>query len=494
MPISLRSALTTGVVLASASAITFTSTVTPIPHSSAAHPLSASVTHTPVDLLAASQRLLPPPSVLSAVSPEQLLEVVDTPTIAPSPPLIAIADAVDAIYSAVEPWVRYVFDWVAVAAWFIPWVGWIVDDQITVLYNFGENLVNSAVFNTTDWLRGQGSALKNIADWVVDFGLALWTLGLDEINNWIPLPPGLYPPDPPVADVQEGIFGDLVVGASDILADVSNGIWDIWEPIKGGVDGLVGFSSNILDAISWVPFVPLINFQLNQSWELIAKGVDAVVGFAHDMINAGNQFVSDAIDGGGLIAATVNAFDNTLASIGTRGGEAIQAWIDWGSAQIDYLVGLFTPGSTVAANVDAVTVTASSGDADALVADGDAVVAPIQSDVADAKAAGGASVTSSVVPTPDAADVTTDDVTTDDATTDDVADDVTTDASEDSTEDATTVDETDVTDATDATDTTDATAAADAGDAADTSAPADNAGDAPDHNTDNHSDTESGDS
>ena len=49
-------------------------------------------------------------------------------------------------------------------------------------------------------------------------------------------------------------------------------------------------------------------------------------------------------------------------------------------------------------------------------------------------------------------------------------------------------------DATDATDTTDATAAADAGDAADTSAPADNAGDAPDHNTDNHSDTESGDS
>ena len=52
------------------------------------------------------------------------------------------------------------FDWAAVAAWFIPWVGWIVDDQITVLYNFGENLVNSAVFNTTDRLRGQGSALK----------------------------------------------------------------------------------------------------------------------------------------------------------------------------------------------------------------------------------------------------------------------------------------------------------------------------------------------
>ena len=108
---------------------------------------------------------------------------------------------------------------------------------------------------------------------------------LDEINNWIPLPPGLYPPDPPVADVQEGIFGDLVVGASDILADVSNGIWDIWEPIKGRRRRPGRLLQQYPDAISWVPFVPLINFQLNQSWELIAKGSTPSSG-SPTMINA----------------------------------------------------------------------------------------------------------------------------------------------------------------------------------------------------------------
>ena len=44
----------------------------------------ASVTHTPVDLLAASiAAVAAAVGVLSALSPEQLLEVVDTPTIAP---------------------------------------------------------------------------------------------------------------------------------------------------------------------------------------------------------------------------------------------------------------------------------------------------------------------------------------------------------------------------------------------------------------------------
>jgi hypothetical protein len=75
---------------------------------------------------------------------------------------------------------------------------------------------------------------------------------------------------------------------------------------------------------------------MNEGWELIAKGVDAVVGFAHNMINAGDQFVFDSINGGGLIAATVIATNATLDSIGLRGGQAIQAWVDWGRAQLDY--------------------------------------------------------------------------------------------------------------------------------------------------------------
>ena len=477
MSISLRSALTAGVIAVSASALTFTSTVTPTPQRSAVYAGSAVASHAPVDLLAASQAMFGQrdlPGILSLSTAQVLEAAAVTPTIAPFPPLIDFADAVDALYSAVEPWVRYAVDWIAVAAWFVPWIGWILDDQITVLYNFGENLVNSAVFNTTDWLRGQGSALKNIADWIVDLGLAAWTLGLDEINNWIPLPSGLYPPDPPVADVAEGVFGDLVVGASDALARVSNGIWNIWEPIESGVDGLVGFTSDVLDAIAWVPFVPLINFQLNESWELIAKGVDAVTGFAHDMINAGNQFVFDTIDGDGLIAATINAFYNTLESIGTRGGEAIQAWIDWGTAQIDYLVDLVTPGSMADSAVGALTATArtvgddrpvSEDDAQSAatdemtvveagdvvtagdVADGvteDAVVEVTEDAVVEPVEVVEAVDTDDVVATEDAEDVVTTEDTEDVVTTEDTDEVVSTDSA------------TDTTDTTEATDTTSA--------------------------------------
>ncbi|MDG4666330.1 hypothetical protein [Mycobacterium sp. 236(2023)] len=258
------------------------------------------------------------------------------PTIAPIPSLIALADAIDGIYVAVEEWVRYGFEVAAdVVAW-IPWVG-IFANQIMVVYNFVESLINSGVFNTTDWLRGQGTALKNVADWVVDLGLALVWLGIDEIGAWIPLPPiDGYPPRPPAADLPEGFLGDAVVGASHVLADVSHAIWNIWEPIKSGVGWGVDAASDLLSAVSWIPFVPLIDFELTAGWDLIAGEIDALTGFAHDMIDAGDQFVVDTFQGDGLIAAIVNAFDNTVASIVARSGEAWQTFTDWIEAQVDF--------------------------------------------------------------------------------------------------------------------------------------------------------------
>jgi len=355
-----RPAFTAGVAAVSASAIVFTSVITPRPDVSVAHVSSTVASYVSVELRAATQQLFPQRglSPSSSLSTAQLLDTVRalgtiralstggvTPTLVPTQPLINLANFIDAAYLAIEPWVEYAFD---VAAYVLSWVpyGWLISDQIWVVYNFVESLVHSGVFNTTDWLRGQGSALKNISDWIVDAGLALIWLGLDELSAWVPLPPlPYYPPRPPVADLPEGLLGNVVVSASHAIASVSNGIWNIWEPIKGGIGSGVGFISGVLDSIAWVPFVPLINFELNEGWTLIATEGDALTGFAHDLINAGDQFVVETVDGDGLIAATRDALRTTLDSISARGGQAVQALVDWGRAQIDYFVGLVTPGA-----------------------------------------------------------------------------------------------------------------------------------------------------
>ena len=58
----------------------------------------------------------------------------------------SINSAIKNIYNAVEPWVywgfevaQYVVGWIPVAGYFAP--------QITILYNFGEQIVQSVVFN-----------------------------------------------------------------------------------------------------------------------------------------------------------------------------------------------------------------------------------------------------------------------------------------------------------------------------------------------------------
>ena len=366
MAVLLRAVSRASVVAISAVAIVFASVVAPLPQSSTAA-ANTPVAARAIDLRAAAQPLQPGGALaaLSSLSPAQVfavgraLSTAVTPTITPSPPLTALADFIDAAYVLIEPWVHYAVNVAAyVAAWIIPYVGWIVINQVDVVYNFVESLINSGVFNTTDWLRGDGSALKNIADWIVDAGLALVWLGIDEIDSWIPLPPlPIYPPRPPYADIPEGMFGDVLVAVSNALAGAANGIWNIWEPLKGGVDNAVGSISGILDAVAWIPFVPLINFELNEGWTLIAAEGDAITGFAHDLINAGDQFVVDTVHGDGLIAATVTAIQTTLASIGTRGGQAVQALADWGRAQLDYLVGLVTPGLAATSTEKQVTAT-----------------------------------------------------------------------------------------------------------------------------------------
>jgi hypothetical protein len=109
-----------------------------------------------------------------------------------------LADTIDNIYLSVEPWVQYGFEVATSVGRWIPYVGWFAG-QIMVLYNFGESIVASGVFNFTDWLRGDGGIAENVVDFGVDVGLAFVWLGLDEVAQFVPLPPFCcYPPRPPV--------------------------------------------------------------------------------------------------------------------------------------------------------------------------------------------------------------------------------------------------------------------------------------------------------
>lgn len=347
MKLSVRSALTAGVAATAASCVVVSGSVTPLPDQRGtvgAAPASAQhlVVSQPLSSLTTSD-------VMLLASVQTLLAEGTAQTLAPPVPSVtSVPDAIDDLYVAIEEWVRYGFEVAAdIVAW-IPWVG-IFANQIMVVYNFVESLINSGVFNTTDWLRGEGSVLKNVADWVVDLGLAVVWLGIGEVGAWIPLPPlDWYPPRPPAADLPEGSFGDAVVGASHLLADVSNAIWNVWLPIRGGVDWAVSGVSGLLDAVSWIPFVPLIDMEIVEGWNLIAGEIDALTGFAHDMINAGDQFITDTIQGDGLIAAVINATNTTLESIGTRSGEAVQALVDWVNAQIQFFLSPFDPAESTA--------------------------------------------------------------------------------------------------------------------------------------------------
>ena len=198
MDISLRSILTAGISTVTATTLVFAPSVQPPPPPERTVQLTAAV-----QPLAQQQDLL---SIL-LTSPLRLLGPAVTPgTLPPAPAPLAIpiapnlADTIDGVYIAVEPWVRYGFQVAADVLGWVPWVGWL-SGQIMVFYDFGQRIVASGVFNFTDWLRGQGGVIENLIDFGIDVGLAFVWLGIDEYNYFLPpLPPGL--PRPPIPPVQ----------------------------------------------------------------------------------------------------------------------------------------------------------------------------------------------------------------------------------------------------------------------------------------------------
>lgn len=86
----------------------------------------------------------------------------------------------------------------AAALGWIPWVGGWAGGLLMDAYNFGQSLVASGVYNFTDWLRGDGGIIQNLADFGTDAVLAVAWLGIDIVGTFIPLPPIPLPPRPPL--------------------------------------------------------------------------------------------------------------------------------------------------------------------------------------------------------------------------------------------------------------------------------------------------------
>ncbi len=339
MQISLRSALTTGIATVTVSAVALAPAIQTLPAHDAVVPRvvstqawlpTAGSTYLE-DVSAWVQNVLLPSAGASFPTPipNEAVEVT------------GINDSIKNIYNAIEPWVEWGFDVAAYVVGWIPWVGWFAP-QISILYDFGEAIVRTFVFNGADWLFGPLGFNQKVSNIIRDTWDASWQLLWDEIDWLIPGIPIPLPPLPPCPDILcGGWIGDAVVTASGWLRDGSLWIWNLWdEPIKGWIDSGVTFATDIMDSIDWIPFVPLIRFETNSIWGLTEGLGDALVYFAKDMITAGDQAVADFFNGG-LITAAANATQATWNSIILRGGEAIDAFVAFIQEQWDYFTGGF---------------------------------------------------------------------------------------------------------------------------------------------------------
>lgn len=219
-----------------------------------------------IQLMAAVQQPDEPgPRLLQILlsDPARLLgPAVPVGTISPPPAPIQfaiapnIADTIDGIYIAVEPWVEYGFQVAADLLGWVPWVGWL-SGQIMVFYRFGEGIVASGVFNFTDWLRGDEGAIPNLVDFGLDVGRAFVWLGIDEWNYFLPPLPPLPIPRPPRPPAEgpflalESLMGPTAT-SSDEVANAGNPVDAALNPVTNGIGNGTGLLRN---AIAQIPLV-----------------------------------------------------------------------------------------------------------------------------------------------------------------------------------------------------------------------------------------------
>ena len=195
-----------------------------------------------------------------------------------------LADTIDGIYIAVEPWVQYGFEVATAVVRWIPYVGWFAG-LIMDGYFFGESLVASGVFNFTDWLRGDGGVVENLVDFGIDVGLAFVWLGIDALDSFIPLPPFCcYPPRPPVQGPFSG-FDDALGPDGDAAGSWSHQCrqrprrCDLRHRCETGSDDGVDV---LQAALAPIPLVSIVGDQVNLLYDVLVEPIADSVVFGFD--------------------------------------------------------------------------------------------------------------------------------------------------------------------------------------------------------------------
>jgi hypothetical protein len=323
MKISTRSVLMAGVTTLTASAVAIAPTVQPLPEAKPAIQLAASV-----------QQLAPQPGLLPILltDPLRLLgpaRPIGTITPPPAPIQFAIApnlaDTIDHIYVAVEPWVRWGFQVATdIVAW-VPYVGWFAG-QIMVFYNFGQSLVASGVFNFTDWLRGNGGVVDNLVDFGVDTFWSFVYLGIDEWNYFLPpLPPLPFPiPDRPPAQGAGPNLASLFGLMDTPEVGVTNAASDLVNAIYYSVINTIGYGVDVLqDVLAPIPLVHIAGDQVELLWDNLVLPIS-------------NSVVLGAIDPILNAPLNINTYINAAYNVGAT---TLNSLIDTGFAELDYFLG-----------------------------------------------------------------------------------------------------------------------------------------------------------
>lgn len=314
MTISARSILMAGVATLTVTATAAAPSVQPLPPPRPEIQLAAAVQPLALQQQSPLLNVLlnSPLALLGPAAPIGTLPPAPAPLAIPIAP--NLANTIDNIYLAVEPWVQYGFEVATAVVRWIPYAGWFAG-LIMDGYFFGESLVASGVFNFTDWLRGNGGVVENLVDFGIDVGLAFVWLGLDALNTFIPLPPFCcYPPRPPVQGpflASTALLGPTAlqpeVGVQNAASDLVNAIYiPVSNTITYGVDVLQA-------ALAPIPLVRIVGDQADILWNVLADPIaDSVVFDLIDpVLNAPlniNSYLNGAYDVG---ATTVNSLINT---------------------------------------------------------------------------------------------------------------------------------------------------------------------------------------
>lgn len=119
----------------------------------------------------------------------------------------SVSDGIIGVYLTIEQWVQYGVDFLS---WALRWVpfGGLLASQLNMVYDLGESIVRSMVFNTAYFLDGTvgfGEALSNIGSATSD----AFSTFVNAQAAWVQ---GLLPPRPPAADA-------LVIDPGVVLSD-----------------------------------------------------------------------------------------------------------------------------------------------------------------------------------------------------------------------------------------------------------------------------------